>query len=96
MIQAQKYRSKLAIAKSMRTPTKTPLRSGSSTRDKSHLKAATPSFKRSGGKTDTGRVRRRGGGGSPKLPSAEKKIDQMMKDYSTFYDTHRIPLDWRP
>jgi len=97
LIAANKFRSKLALHKSKESPQKGPLLSGSATRDKSHLKAATPSFRRSGGKTDTGKVRVRRAGGSPrKLPSAEKKINQMFKEYTTFYDTHRIPLDWKP
>ena len=96
MIVANKFRSKLTLSKSQESPMKSPLMSGSSTRDKEVLKAATPSFKKSAGKRGI-RTRRGGGGPSPnKLPSAEKKIQQMMKDYSTFYDLHRIPLDWRP
>jgi len=82
------------------------LQSGSAMRDKSIRKMAT--FRQGGTAKMTksastgygyGKIRASGGEGTRKkahVPNAEKKLQQMMKDYSAFYDTHRIPLDWCP
>ena len=73
------------------------LLSGSSTRDKSKLKAAVPKQRIRTKKESSGYSQ-----GKTKIqhkkitPKSDKKLKEMMKEYATFYDTHRIPLDWCP
>ena len=83
------------------------LMSGSALRDKSVRKMATPRQKRgptSPASSGYGNSSSKFSGSGKKLykdddtrlPKAERKINEMMKEYSAFYDTHRIPLDWCP
>jgi hypothetical protein len=75
------------------------LQSGSATRDRSVRKQAT--FRQTGKKGGSsgygqGQIKRGTHKKKAPVPTAEKQLNQMMKDYASFYDTHRIPLDWCP
>ena len=71
--------------------------SGSSTRDKSKLKAAVPKQRIRTKKASSGYSQGRTKIEHKKTtPKSDRKLKEMMKEYATFYDTHRIPLDWCP
>ncbi|GMH78322.1 hypothetical protein TL16_g07755 [Triparma laevis f. inornata] len=77
--------------------TKEELKSGSSQRDRSKLKSSVPKQRLNTKKKSSGY----GAGATKtkahaKTPKSDQKLKEMMKEYSAFYDTHRIPLDWCP
>ena len=106
VVGAQQFRKTLSPDKKKRTgdtlsPKRSegsPLFSGSATRDRTVLKSATYRQKRRGGAGSSGygngRIKQKGK--EAPLPKSERQLQEMMKEYSAFYDTHRIPLDWCP
>ncbi|GMH55653.1 hypothetical protein TrST_g11594 [Triparma strigata] len=92
-----KHRTTLKKTPEKKKGKKEELKSGSSQRDRSKLKSSIPKQRLNTKKTSSGY----GNGktkiaGQQKTPKSDQKLKEMMKEYSAFYDTHRIPLDWCP
>ena len=72
------------------------LMSGTALRDKSIKKEAIPRQSTKAKSSGYGQGRTKIGVKKTAVPKSERKLQEMMKEYSAFYDTHRIPLDWCP
>ena len=91
-----KYRKTQREASAKKEKKEAGLMSGSALRDKTVRKEAIPRASTKLGSSGYGQGRTKVGKKKKVIPKAERKLNEMMKEYSAFYDTHRIPLDWCP